>query len=300
MNTVKIFFCYSNEDRALLNQLEKHLSPLKRLRNVSIWAERDIQAGSAWEEGISRSIKDADILLLLVSADFMASDYCYSREMNEALKRHRQGTAHVIPILVRPVDISSSPLEDLKALPENGEALTVWKNQDEAFYIVAQGIKKVISELPLSPTQQRSEVVPTQKSELAHEIKDLSLSEQTGALVVYVDRALYGRNVDLYEGSYINGKLHSSASIIQRKIGKKNLFLAIFPSLSPAIYTVFADWNYNTKVYISVNKVTEIDWSIKDLLPKIPFHIDETSREEGHWTAAKIMLPKRWWQFWRK
>src|SRR5713101_6405857 len=99
--SVKIFFCYAHKDEALLNQLKVHLIPLQRQGLIDIWHDRDISAGTEWEQEISQHLNAAQIILLLVSPDFMASAYCYGIEMQRALERHELGEARVIPIILR-------------------------------------------------------------------------------------------------------------------------------------------------------------------------------------------------------
>jgi len=86
VHTIKIFYCYAHEDDALREQLARHLSPLQRLRYITAWFDRDIQAGTDWEHEIETHLDTASIILLLVSADFIASNYCYSMEMQRALR----------------------------------------------------------------------------------------------------------------------------------------------------------------------------------------------------------------------
>ncbi len=100
---VKIFFCYAHEDEQLLNKLKNHLFPLKRAGLIDVWHDRDISAGTDWEQQIKSHLNQAQIILLLISPDFMASDYCYSIEMQRVLERHDLGEARVIPIILRHV-----------------------------------------------------------------------------------------------------------------------------------------------------------------------------------------------------
>ena len=141
---VKIFFCYAREDEALLNKLQTHLRPLQRQGLIDAWHDRDISAGTEWEKAIDENLNTAQIILLLVSPDFMNSDYCYSIEMKRALERHVAGEARVIPVILRPVDWKKSPLGKLQALPKDGKPVTSWLDQDEAFFNVAEGIRKVV------------------------------------------------------------------------------------------------------------------------------------------------------------
>src|SRR5947208_10061471 len=100
---VEIFFCYAHEDETLLNKLKAHLRPLQRQGLIDVWHDRDINAGQEWEQEISKHLNEAQIILLLISPDFMDSDYCYSKEMQRALERHEHREARVIPIILRHV-----------------------------------------------------------------------------------------------------------------------------------------------------------------------------------------------------
>jgi tetratricopeptide (TPR) repeat protein len=149
----EVFYSYSHTDEVLRDELDKHLSLLQRQNLISEWHDRQIEAGDDWESEINAHLDSARIILLLVSADFIASDYCYSIEMNRALERHDEDEARVIPIILRPVDWESSPLGRLQALPKGGKPVTLWDNQDEAFKNVAQGIRNVIREFKPKPKQ---------------------------------------------------------------------------------------------------------------------------------------------------
>jgi TIR domain/WD domain, G-beta repeat len=146
---VKIFCCYAHEDEALLNQLKKHLMPLQRQGVIDIWHDRDISAGTDWEQEIKVQLNTAQIILLLVSPDFMASDYCYSIEMTKAMERHNRGEAVVIPIILRAVYFQKAPFGKLQALPTDAKPVKSkhWNDQDEAFFNVAEGIRLVAEKL---------------------------------------------------------------------------------------------------------------------------------------------------------
>src|SRR5260370_27327633 len=146
--TVKIFFCYAHEDELLLNKLKTHLRPLQREGFIDVWHDRDISAGAEWERKISEQLNTSQIILLLISPDFMASDYCYSIEMKRALERHERGEARVIPIILRPV-YWQGILGNLQALPTDAKPVmsSLWYNIDEAFYDVTEGIRTVVEQL---------------------------------------------------------------------------------------------------------------------------------------------------------
>lgn len=141
---VKVFFSYSHDDEIYRDQLEKHLSLLKRQHLIDAWHDRRILAGSALDNSISDELETANIILLLVSASFIASDYCYSREMTRALERHDCGDAVVIPVILRPCDWHQAPFGKLMATPRDGLAVTKWTNCDEAYTDIAKEIRKVV------------------------------------------------------------------------------------------------------------------------------------------------------------
>lgn len=147
MMQVKIFFCYAHEDEFLLNKLKTHLKPLQRQGLIDIWHDRNINAGLEWESEINKHLASADIVLLLISPDFMNSDYCYSIEMAHALERYQRGKARVIPIILRSVDRQGTPFSHLQCLPTNAKPVKDWQNRDKALLDVATGIRKVVEEL---------------------------------------------------------------------------------------------------------------------------------------------------------
>src|SRR5205085_8494618 len=102
-----------------------------------------ISPGREWARDIDTHLNTADIILLLVSSDFMASNYCYGIEMKRAMERHTTGEARVIPIILRPVDWQNAPFGKLLALPKDGKPINTWTNLDKALLEVAQGIRKV-------------------------------------------------------------------------------------------------------------------------------------------------------------
>ncbi|MBI1929986.1 SUMF1/EgtB/PvdO family nonheme iron enzyme [Candidatus Poribacteria bacterium] len=144
---IEVFYSYAHEDEELRNELEKHLSVLRRQGVISNWHDRKISAGREWEGEISEHLNGSRIILLLISAAFLASDYCYDREMERALERHEAGEALVIPVILRAVDWEGELFGKLQALPKDAKPVTSWANRDEAFKNVAQGIRAAIEDL---------------------------------------------------------------------------------------------------------------------------------------------------------
>ena len=136
-----LFFSYSHVDENLRDQLEVHLAGLRRQGLISSWHDRRITAGEDFGDAIDQHIDTADVILLLVSPDFIASDYCYEREMKHALERNGRGEATVIPVILRPCDWHDLPFGKLLATPKDGRPITKWPNLDEAFQDVVAAIK---------------------------------------------------------------------------------------------------------------------------------------------------------------
>ncbi len=145
--SLEVYFSYADKDEDLRKELENHLSVLKQQGLITGWHRRNISAGMEQASEINAHLNTAHIILLLISPDFIASDYCHNVEVKRALERHNAGEARVIPVVLRPVYWKGASFGELEALPANGKPVTSWSNHDEAFLAVAEGIRKVIEEL---------------------------------------------------------------------------------------------------------------------------------------------------------
>jgi hypothetical protein len=183
-----LFFSYSHRDEALRDQLEVQLSMLKRQAIIETWHDRRIGAGEALHATIDDHINHDEIILLLLSPDFIASDYCYDVEVQRALERHRAGEAIVIPVVLRPCDWMPA-FGFLNATPRDGKAVTTWPNVDEAFLQVAQAIRAAAERwnqrsaaTPANPTTRLSGIVqPTVMVEPTGDMTAPSASPSTAA-----------------------------------------------------------------------------------------------------------------------
>ncbi len=143
----EVLYCYADADEPLLNELEKHLSLLRHEGLITTWHKRQIIAGTDWTKAFDRHLNTASVILLLISANFLASDYCYGIEVQQAMQRHDTNEARVIPILLRPVDWQGAPFGKLKSLPSNGKPITTWDNRDMALFDVACGIRGALEDV---------------------------------------------------------------------------------------------------------------------------------------------------------
>ena len=138
-----VFFSYSHADEGLRNELEKHLAGLLRQDVITAWHDRRIGPGEELHGHIHEQLNTADIVLLLVSADFLASDYCYDVEMMRAMDRHERGEARVIPVILRPCDWHGAPFGTLMAVPPDGKPVVRHATLDDGFLEVAKAIRQV-------------------------------------------------------------------------------------------------------------------------------------------------------------
>lgn len=230
--SISIFVSYAHEDDQLRKELEKHLSQLKWGNLIGVWHDRDISAGTDWEREVDTHLNTAQIILLLISPDFMASTYCYSIEMAWAMERYSRGEACVIPIILRPVFWKGVPFSCLQALPTDAIPVTShkWPSQDEAFVDVVQGIWKAIEDLITES--------PTCAPQLAYkqEAPQASYDRRTGDLPQSISSPGFVREIG--EGSQKDSlRKESPSSVLQvlPKRGKSDISV-LRPSQDQAFF----------------------------------------------------------------
>jgi hypothetical protein len=152
---ISLFYSYSHRDEELRKKLEDHLAALRWSEKIAEWHDRNIDVGDEWAKEIDLNLTSADIILLLVSASFIASKYCWSVEMKKALERHDNGEAKVIPIILRPCAWQTTPFAKLQAAPEDAKPVTSWSDPDEALYNVARKIERAVTDLQQRRREQK-------------------------------------------------------------------------------------------------------------------------------------------------
>ncbi len=222
IRSVKIFYCYAHEDKPLRDELDRHLGALKRSGQITTWHDREIHPGMEWAYEIDMRLNSADIVLLLVSPDFIDSDYCYGREMNQALERHEAKEACVIPIILRPVDCEGTPIDKLQMLPSGRRPITRWHDRDEAFINVARGIREVVRTLLALPKGADQE-----SKEPLQESSDKMLPIQSQRLTINTHEAIKLFHQLLQPKS----QMRILRLVGEGKMGKSHLLTQVFPSL---------------------------------------------------------------------
>ena len=144
---LRLFYSYSHTDESLRDELEKQLTMLKRQAVIVEWHDRKITAGTEWKGQIDEHLENSDIILLLLSPDFLASDYCYDIEAKRALERHNTGVARVISVILRACEWQQTPFAKLQLLPTDGKHVKSWRDKDAAFLDITKGIRTAANEL---------------------------------------------------------------------------------------------------------------------------------------------------------
>jgi serine protease AprX len=142
---VRVMYSYSHKDETYKQELHTYLAPQRREGLIEVWQDRQILPGSEFDKDIAQALEESDIIILLVSANFIESEYCWSKEMTRAVQRHDEGKARVVPVIVKPADWKNAPFGKLNALPKDGQPVTTSKNPDEAWVNVAEGIRRLVT-----------------------------------------------------------------------------------------------------------------------------------------------------------
>ena len=152
--TWQTFYSYAHEDAELRDRLAVYLAPLRRKGKIVEWHDRRIEPGTDWDDEISNQLDTANLVLLLLSPDFLASDYCFGVEVERCLARLKGGSLRVIPVLLRPCLWEDSPFSEMQIIPRNAKPLSSAASPEEAWKEVALEISKLVSEPPpsVSPT----------------------------------------------------------------------------------------------------------------------------------------------------
>lgn len=153
-DTIEIFISYSKQDKELRDGLLAHLRPLER-QGIITWHDRQILPGTEWDGEIKARLNAADIILLLLSSDFLATDYCTQVEIPEALRRHEAGEATVMPVILRHCAWEYTPLAKIQAYPEKAKPIKSWTYIDEAYTGVTRGVYLAATEIKNRRSQQR-------------------------------------------------------------------------------------------------------------------------------------------------
>lgn len=145
--SLRLFCSYAHEDEQMRTALGTHLAPLRNERLLVDWSDRDITPGTDWDTEISTRLSTSNIVLVLVSADFLASSYAYGKELRRALELHGTGALRVVPVILRPCTWTNLPIAKLHALPRDARPISTWEDRDSAYVSVVEGVARLAREL---------------------------------------------------------------------------------------------------------------------------------------------------------
>lgn len=256
-NAVEIFYSYAHADRVLRDELEKHLSVLKRQGFISNWHDRLIQPGADWENEIDNHLATSHIILLLVSSDFLASDYCYGVEMSRAMQRHYTGEARVVPIILRPAYWQHTPFSRLQALPTDGKPITQWKDIDLAFVDIVTGLREIIKNVQ----------PPTPRISTPHTLSTLNTVEKD-ASTPFQDRWESAGPLGPLIHSFIASKQWGQAESTVRMIEEHNVKSKVLSNLAMEL-AENQEWQRAEAIAYTIEKESDQEVALVTIVNKL-------------------------------
>lgn len=187
MEKIKIFISYAHADESLKDDLEKHLSGLRRGNIIDDWNDRKIMPGVEWDKEIKKKLNESQIVLFLVSKDFLFSDYINDVEVNNTLERYKRNEVIIVPIIIKPCDFSSLPIGKFQALPKDAKPINTWSNTDEAWLDAINGVKQVIKHLKQDGESLPDKIQEIKKSEnYISQIgsNNINIGENKGTIII--------------------------------------------------------------------------------------------------------------------
>jgi hypothetical protein len=191
----RVFYSYSHADIRMLKRLRTHMAMLRREGLITEWSDREIEAGSQWRSEIERELEAADVILLLVSAGFLSSDFCYEEEMMRAVERARQGEVLLIGVMLKPVDgWERTPFAEFQLVPRDARPISKWSNADEAYSDAVERIRAALAEHAAArdesaPVAKPSELSPAELAML-DQIEDPQIRELQRLQMMMTKQAL--------------------------------------------------------------------------------------------------------------
>lgn len=201
---MKIFISYSHEDRQYRQEFEKQLSPLVRTKKAIIWSDAELSPGANWKEVIDKNLDDSDVVICLITSNFIHSDFCYNEEFLKCIDRHKRGEITIIPLIVEDCGWEMTEIGELQAIPEFGQPVhsSKWKNAAEGYADAVRRISK--HSLKLSEKQIKVEVQSNVNVIIDLPDYDSSLGSAIFE-ILNADPSLYGSHgfVRRYENGHI-------------------------------------------------------------------------------------------------
>jgi TIR domain/Type I restriction enzyme R protein N terminus (HSDR_N) len=304
---IRLFCSYSRKDEVLRQELENHLSMLKR-GNLVTWHDGMLEPGSNWDDRIKQELDTAEIILLLVSPDFLASNYIYETEVARAIERHKAGTAYVIPVLLRFTDIEGLELFKWTGYPKGLKPVTQWRDRDEAFVDVVQGIRQAVNKL-LSQAPSQSTPAPSatsitsqslhsftpesmtvsEKGKPGYQPEDLQQWEEDLGNEVLLETSLNSKTANLSPDwdneAYVSLQL-VQAILEQAELHRKSKYSHWYPQFKIKAQNFVSIGDNKARKEI----IKPVDFLVEDYKRNIQFLVEVKSAKEKISDAARFQL----------
>ncbi|HET8962973.1 MAG TPA: TIR domain-containing protein [Chitinophagales bacterium] len=214
-----IFISYAHEDELFKDKLVKHLSGLTRNGEINLWTDTVIVPGQEWDNEIKNALHQADIILFLVSADFMASNYIHTIEIENAIAKHNSGEIIIVPVIIRSCDFRSLPLKKFQALPKGNVPVTKWSDEDEAFLNIVEGIKMILAPTKLNTSPPPvvnidSPTIAGITTEISKQIRNFIATNKTELAINILMKVIPDNNTDATNTSIV---LHAKYNELSKK-----------------------------------------------------------------------------------
>ncbi len=296
---IKIFVSYAHRDESLLKKLKMHLKPLLRQGLIDLWYDRNISAGADWEREIDKHLETAQIILLLVSPDFIDSDYCHGIEVRRAKERHERGDAIIIPTILRPIKWQWL-LGDFQALPTSTKPVRLWRNQDEAFLDVANGIQRVVDKLIARRSVSLSPPKPTDSQREASVEPEYTQSRRQRITYAAVwptiyeyDAAFRDASTTVYDADVKAGKLSYDSRPLRLNLGSK--YVSVYKMSDWVVKCFFTNILINDLTIAPPPDIRERYQAINDYISQhrtqLPFLVPQI------WVEKGIKIDGQGWPF---
>lgn len=158
---LEVFISYSHKDESVREEFEAHLAPLTRDGMISVWHDRHIPPGDHWRKKIDDRLLSSKIVILMISKDYLASDFCHDVELRIAMEQHHAGISWVVPVIISPVDWHHASFAKLQVLPKDGKAISTWLNRDDAYKSIAMKIREIAIEIGYFENEVKDEISRT-------------------------------------------------------------------------------------------------------------------------------------------
>lgn len=160
MEPLKCFYSYSHQDRESRKKLSDYLAPLRQKNKIVEWYDRDIEPGTNWNNEINDKINSADLIFFLISAEFLASEYSFSVEVELAFNRLKNKGVKIVPILIKPCLWDQSRFSELQIIPRDAKPISSWTSPEDAYYQVAEEVKNLINAILANPQKDDTDKNP--------------------------------------------------------------------------------------------------------------------------------------------